>query len=267
SAQTGNEGSAVTFNGSGSSDADGDALTYRWDFGDGTTQNTSSATVQHIYDDNGSYVVTLMVTDAPGATSAPATTSAVIANVAPTATLVAPTGPTPEGPITLSLTLPHDAAGDLSTLQYAFDCGDGLGFSAFASSPSASCYGWDNGTLTVRAQVRDKDGATSPVYTAAISLVNVAPTVTMISAPATGTAGVNYTIQYKFTDPGTKDSPWYYQPNWGDGKKLSLNTASTQGQTITQAHIYSSPGTYTVTVKVIDKDGSSGSTSFLVTIR
>src|SRR5204863_7612448 len=134
-----------------------------------------------------------------------ATTSAVIANIAPAATLVAPTGPVPEGPITLSLTSPRDAAGDLSTLQYAFDCGDGLGFSPFASSPSASCYGWDNGTLTVRAQVRDKDGVTSPVYTAAISLVNVAPTVTMISAPATGTAGVNYTIQYKFTDPGTKD--------------------------------------------------------------
>ena len=266
SAQIGNEGSAVTFNGSGSSDADGDALTYRWDFGDGTTQNTSSATVQHIYNDNGSYVVMLMVTDAPGATSAPATTSAVIANVAPTATF-APTSPVPEGPITLSLTSPRDAAGDLSTLQYAFDCGDGLGFSAFAPSPTFSCYAWDNGTLTVRAQVRDKDGGTSPVYTAAISVVNVAPTVTMISAPATGSVGVDYTIQYRFTDPGTRDSPWYYQPNWGDGKKLSLSVTSTQGQPITQKYRYTSPGTYTVIIKVIDKDGYTGSTSFQVTIR
>ena len=266
SAQIGNEGSAVTFNGSGSSDADGDALTYRWDFGDGTTQNTSSATVQHIYNDNGSYVVTLMVTDAPGATSAPSTTSAVIANVAPTATF-APTSPVPEGPITLSLTSPRDAAGDLSTLQYAFDCGDGLGFSAFAPSPTFSCYAWDNGTLTVRAQVRDKDGGTSPVYTAAISVVNVAPTVTMISAPATGSVGVDYTIQYRFTDPGTRDSPWYYQPNWGDGKKLSLSVTSTQGQPITQKYRYTSPGTYTVIIKVIDKDGYTGSTSFQVTIR
>ena len=266
SAQIGNEGSAVTFNGSGSSDADGDALTYRWDFGDGTTQNTSSATVQHIYNDNGSYVVTLMVTDAPGATSAPSTTSAVIANVAPTATF-APTSPVPEGPITLSLTSPRDAAGDLSTLQYAFDCGDGLGFSAFAPSPTSSCYAWDNGTLTVRAQVRDKDGGTSPVYTAAISVVNVAPTVTMISAPATGSVGVDYTIQYRFTDPGTRDSPWYYQPNWGDGKKLSLSVTSTQGQPITQKYRYTSPGTYTVIIKVIDKDGYTGSTSFQVTIR
>ena len=266
SAQIGNEGSAVTFNGSGSSDADGDALTYRWDFGDGTTQNTSSATVQHIYNDNGSYVVTLMVTDAPGATSAPSTTSAVIANVAPTATF-APTSPVPEGPITLSLTSPRDAAGDLSTLQYAFDCGDGLGFSAFATSPTIICYAWDNGTLTVRAQVTDKDGGTSPVYTAAISVVNVAPTVTMISAPATGSVGVDYTIQYRFTDPGTRDSPWYYQPNWGDGKKLSLSVTSTQGQPITQKYRYTSPGTYTVIIKVIDKDGYTGSTSFQVTIR
>ena len=142
-----------------------------------------------------------------------------------------------------------------------------MGFSAFAPSPTFSCYAWDNGTLTVRAQVRDKDGGTSPVYTAAISVVNVAPTVTMISAPATGSVGVDYTIQYRFTDPGTRDSPWYYQPNWGDGKKLSLSVTSTQGQPITQKYRYTSPGTYTVIIKVIDKDGYTGSTSFQVTIR
>ena len=263
--QTGNEGTAVTFDGSASGDADGDALSYRWDFGDGAAQTTSVPTVTHVYNDNGNYVVTLMVTDAAGATSAPSTTSAVIANAAPTATF-APTSPAPEGPLTLSLTSVRDAAGDLSTLQYSFDCGDGLGFSAFASSPAFNCYAPDNGTLAVRAQVRDKDGAVSQ-YSASISLVNVAPIVTMISAPSTGSVGVDYTIQYRFTDPGTRDSPWYYQPNWGDGKKLGLTVTSAQGQTITQKYRYTSAGTYTVVIRVIDKDGSSGSTSFQVTIR
>jgi PKD repeat protein len=115
--------------------------------------------------------------------------------------------------------------------------------------------------------VRDKDGSTSPIYTKAITLTNVAPTVTMISAPATGSVGVNYTIQFKFTDPGTIDAAWYYQPNWGDGKKLSLYMATTQGQTITQTYRYASAGTYTITVRVQDKDGAIGSTSFQVVIR
>jgi alpha-tubulin suppressor-like RCC1 family protein len=265
SAQSGSEGVAVTFDASGSSDADGDAITYNWNFGDGTSESVSTPTVQHVFNDNGSYAVTLSVTDSRGATSSPATTSATIVNVAPTATF-APTSPSPEGPLTLSLTSSRDAAGDLPSLQYAFDCGDGRGFSAFASSPSFGCYAPDNGTLTVRAQVRDKDGATNQ-YTASISLVNVAPTVTIISAPATGSVGVDYTIQYRFSDPGTRDSPWYYQPNWGDGKKLSLYSAFSQGQTITQKYRYAAAGTYTVIVKVIDKDGYSGSASFQVTIR
>ena len=265
-AQSGAEGAVVTFNASASSDPDGDAIvSYNWNFGDGTSESMTTPIVQHVFNDNGSYVVTLTVTDSRGATSSPATTSASIVNTAPAATF-APSSPSPEGPLTLSLTEPRDGAGDLPTLQFAFDCGDGRGFSAFASSASFACYAPDNGTLTVRAQVRDKDGATNQ-YTSSISLVNVAPTVTIISAPATGSVGVDYTIQYRFTDPGTWDSPWYYQPNWGDGKKLGLYSAFTQGQTITQKYRYASPGTRTVTIRVIDKDGYSGSASFQVTIR
>lgn len=266
SAQSGAEGTAVTFSAEASTDQDGDALTsYAWSFGDGTSQTVSTPTVQHVYEDNGSYVVVLTVTDSRGATSLAATTSASIANVSPTATF-APMSPAPEGPLTLSLTSVHDAGGDLSTLEYSFDCGDGHGFSPFDLSSSFTCYAPDNGTLGVRAQVKDKDGGVNQ-YGGSVSLVNVAPTVTIISAPATILAGVDYTIQYRFNDPGTRDSPWYYQPNWGDGKKLALYSTSTQGQTITQTHRYASRGTYTVILKVIDKDGSSGSTSFQLTVR
>ena len=41
------------------------AVSYRWDYGDGTT-STSSGTTTHIYRDNGAYTVTLTVTDASG---------------------------------------------------------------------------------------------------------------------------------------------------------------------------------------------------------
>src|SRR5207249_7324727 len=68
---------SVTSDGSGSSDPDNNLpLTYGWDFGDGTT-GTGVGPV-HDYTADGIYTVTLTVTDALGAASAPATTTATI---------------------------------------------------------------------------------------------------------------------------------------------------------------------------------------------
>jgi serine protease len=58
----------LTFDGSGSSDPDGTITSYNWDFGDGTTGE--GVTPTHIYVTNGTYTVTLMVTDNGGSTDA-----------------------------------------------------------------------------------------------------------------------------------------------------------------------------------------------------
>jgi len=54
----------TNFDGSASSDADGDNLTYTWDFGDGTKDIGTS--VQHNYSQSGSYDVVLTVDDNSG---------------------------------------------------------------------------------------------------------------------------------------------------------------------------------------------------------
>ena len=54
----------VTFNGSASSDPDGDAITYLWTFGDGSTG--SGATTTHTYSASGTYVARLTVSDGRG---------------------------------------------------------------------------------------------------------------------------------------------------------------------------------------------------------
>lgn len=59
----------VTFNGAGSSDPEGETLTYIWDFGDGSSL-TNGVTVQHIYTKGGGfYTASLTVHDPEGAQS------------------------------------------------------------------------------------------------------------------------------------------------------------------------------------------------------
>jgi len=74
----GTEDLALTFDGSGSYDADGDTLTYTWDFGDGSYGIGESTT--HIYTAGGTYSITLVVNDGK-VDSEPSITTANIAEV------------------------------------------------------------------------------------------------------------------------------------------------------------------------------------------
>ena len=81
----------VNFDGSASSDPDGDTLTYQWTFGDGQTATTSTPTTQHTYTTNGTFNASLRVLDSRGALSAPAPiTINVGGNTPPTPTMTSP---------------------------------------------------------------------------------------------------------------------------------------------------------------------------------
>jgi PKD repeat protein len=80
----------VAFNGTGSSDADGDALTYEWDLdGDGAFDDGAAATASFTYTQPGTYTATLRVTDPSGASG---TDSVPISagNTPPTAVIDSP---------------------------------------------------------------------------------------------------------------------------------------------------------------------------------
>jgi 6-phosphogluconolactonase (cycloisomerase 2 family) len=57
---------SAKFDGSSSTDSDGTVATYAWDFGDGTTKQTSSPATRHKYAQPGRYLVTLTDTDNEG---------------------------------------------------------------------------------------------------------------------------------------------------------------------------------------------------------
>ncbi|MFC9606102.1 PQQ-dependent sugar dehydrogenase [Streptomyces niveus] len=79
---------AVSFSSEGSADPEGGALSYAWDFGDGT--KSTDANPSHTYTEAGTYQPTLTVTDPEGLTGS-ASLVVTAGNTAPTVTLTAPT--------------------------------------------------------------------------------------------------------------------------------------------------------------------------------
>jgi PKD repeat protein len=120
---TGEPGVAVAFDGSGSSDPNGDVLTWSWEFGDGAMG--SGPTPSHAYAGVGEYTVSLTVNDGE-LYSFIATTTATIAippaNSAPVADPGGPYAGTPRAAVSFDGTGSSDPDGD--TLTYAWDFGD-----------------------------------------------------------------------------------------------------------------------------------------------
>jgi glucose/arabinose dehydrogenase/regulation of enolase protein 1 (concanavalin A-like superfamily) len=81
---------AVSFDGDGSTDPEGGALTYSWDLnGDGTFGDATVPNPSHTYSADGTYVASVRVTDDAGLQDVAATTI-VVGNTAPTAVIDTP---------------------------------------------------------------------------------------------------------------------------------------------------------------------------------
>lgn len=117
-------GESATFDASGSSDPDGDCLTYNWDFGDGQTLPNGGPRVSHVYDKGGVYTVTVTVDDGQGmACSTNSTTTKVTINGRPIA-MIGPCDACCVGKeIMWDGSASTDPDGD--KLTYSWDFGDG----------------------------------------------------------------------------------------------------------------------------------------------
>jgi hypothetical protein len=278
--QTSDEGSSKAFDlgsfGDPGSNDNPWAVDINW--GDATSHATFNAaatgslgTRSHSYDDNGSYTVTVTVTDKDSGADT-AIFHVTVANVDPSGTL-ANGGAVDEGsPATISFTSPADASSaDAAHLQFAFDCGGaslagvGYGDAAAGATNSKHCTYPDDGTHAVSGVILDKDGGRH-AGTTTVTVKNVSPNLT---APADqiGSEGSAEAFDLgSFGDPGTTDGPWGVDVNWGDGSAHTGFTSAAAGTLGTRSHSYDDNGTYTVTVQVTDKDSGTGSVSFQVAV-
>jgi VCBS repeat-containing protein len=165
------EGATALFEASGSFDVDGGNLTYFWDFGDGDTANGFS--VQHAYADEGTYTVTLTVSD--GLASTTDTLVMTVFKVAPLATVSGPSAGVRGQTQTFTFGAwdpsPVDQASDFT---YSINWGDGN--TETVSGPNGSILDHvyaSTGTYTVSVQATDKDGVLGDVvqHTITISAV------------------------------------------------------------------------------------------------
>ena len=157
----GEEGSAVALALSGT-DSDGDALTFSWDLGDGTTGSGAVPPANHVYADNGTYVIMLAVDDGRGGADT-ARTTATISNVAPSLAAFSipatPMGLTPGG-ITVPVSSSFTDPGTVDTHTASLDCGSGVTAQSevVGEMASSACSFSSAGVYSIRLTVRDKDG-------------------------------------------------------------------------------------------------------------
>jgi PKD repeat protein len=252
---TGDERSPVTFSAAGSSDPDGDALTYIWNFGDGATAS-GGPSQSHTYPTAGTYTVTVTVSD--GSLQSSATTTATIAHVnrAPVAALAGLVSSNEGSSVAFSAAGSIDPDGD--GLTYSWSFGDGASAS---SGPGQSHVYRDNGTYTVTVTV--SDGSLQSSATTSVSVANVSPVVTISTWGATLLPGEKFTGSGGFTDPGA--DTWTATADYGDGTGSA--SLPLTGKTFALGHRYTTSGVFTVTATVGDDDAGTGSAQVTVTVQ
>jgi PKD repeat protein len=179
----------VTFDGTASTDEDGQVTAYRWNFGDGSTG--TGATTTHRFATQGTYTVTLTVTDNDGKTGS--TTHSIVVDKPNEPPLAAFTFSPINGLYPLTVTFDGGASTDSDGFieQYEWD----FGGEQSAEGQVVSFTFSEEGLHTVVLEVYDDDGASSSA-SATVEVLGLLPP---LSLAAESLINRNlFTIQYVY---------------------------------------------------------------------
>lgn len=233
-------GTPVTFGGS-STDPNGLALTYAWNFGDGSTD--TGATTAHTYAAKGSYTVTLTVTSSAGLSST--STISVQIYAPPSTPTITPSISSPDTGQSITFTGTATDPNSL-TLTYGWNFGDGGTATGSSATHSYAAVGTYTVTLTITNSVGLTSVATRSVRAYARP---VKPSIT--SSPSPVNTGESVTFTSTVSDPDNRLVSY----GWGFGDGGTGTGAST-------SHSYATSGIFTVTLTVTDIAGISASTTY-----
>ncbi len=227
------EGVGIDFAGSGSHGTG--SLSYQWDFGDGHT--SSSRTATHSYSSHGTYSVSFKVKDGHGIWSSPKTVTVTV-NREPVAS-ISSVMPDP-ATATESVSFSGDGNFGTGAYTYSWDFGDGA-----TSTDRNPGHAYANaGTYTVSLKIKDSQNVWSRAATTDVT-INERPGA-VISGASPDPATLTESISFSCTTSGGTGGIGEYLWNMGDGDTYSRRDPG---------HIYDAPGTYTVKLKVKDGHG------------
>jgi PKD repeat protein len=245
---TGLPGQAIVFTGSAPFGVS--AQQFLWNFGDGTSGSGQS--VSHVYNQAGTYSVTLSVSSAFGGLVGTATTTATIGQ-GQFGTQVSAGGPytgLPGQAIVFTGSAPLSTSG-VSAQQFLWNFGDGTSGTGQSVSHVYNTAGTYSVTLTVTGATGLIGTATT---TASVGTGSTGSGLVSAGGPYTGVPG--QTITLSGFAPGVPNATQYLW-NFGDG-------TSGSGQTAT--HVYANPGSYTATLTVTNSAGQTYSGTATVTV-
>lgn len=240
----------ITLSGANSTD-NGNISSYEWEFGDGST--ATGVTVDHAYSENGTYTVTLTVTDEAG-NNATETHEVIVDEpdtTDPVARLDAPAEAELGDPVTLDASNSSD---DRGVAQYRWDVGADGSVEETTTSPTYETTFDQRGDQPVRVTVAD-DAGNENATTATVTVRDTTSPTVNLDAPASATTNESVTFSgVNSTDNGNIAS---YEWEFGD-------EATTTGATVD--HAYAENGTYTVALTVTDEAGNNATETATVNV-
>ncbi|WP_192918542.1 PKD domain-containing protein [Salinigranum salinum] len=240
--RTVDEDTTIGFDGSDSTD-DGTITSYEWDFGTGDV--ATGVTPTYTFDDPGSYVVNLTVTDDVGNVGSNETVVTVRDVTDPTVDAGADTSVDEDTSVSFATATATDNVGVVS---YDWEFGDGNTSTAATPSHTYTTPGSYTATLTLT-----DDAGNTADDTRTVTVADVTDPVAAAGTDRTVSVGESVA----FDGSGSTDNTDVDSHDWafGDGTTTTGSTPS---------HTYDTPGTYTATLTVADAAGNEDTASVTV---
>ena len=224
-----------------STDYDGTIVSWWWDFDDGTNSTLQNPT--HKYADNGTYDVSLTVTDDDGAKSTVQKQIAVD-NVPPVADFTY----SPSNPFTIDTIQFVDTSTDYdgTIVSWWWDFDDGA--NSTLQNPSHKYV--NDGSYEVNLTVTDDDGYEDTKIKTIVVKVNQPPKIPTVDGPKYGKIEGSYDYTFVSTDPEGENIRYYI--DWGDGTIDEWIGPYASGSTESVTHTWSKIGDFQIKAKAKD---------------